>query len=105
MKLIEYSFPYNEINEIANNESYRKEVFRPIYHTHKWWAIRLGSIFRAITIGACLEKEDSSFVDTYYKRYNLTDKGILDPFMGSGTTIGEAQKLGCKTSLKNYYLS
>ena len=97
MKLIENSFPYNEINEIASNESYRKEVFRPIYHTHKWWAIRLGSIFRAITIGACLETDDSSFVETYYKRYNLTDKVILDPFMGSGTTIGEAQKLGCKT--------
>ena len=97
MKLIEYSFPYNEINEIASNESYRKEVFRPIYHTHKWWAIRLGSIFRAITIGACLDKDNSSFIDTYYKRYNLTDKVILDPFMGSGTTIGEAQKLGCKT--------
>ena len=77
MKLIEYSFPYNEINEIANNESYRKEVFRPIYHTHKWWAIRLGSIFRAITIGACLEKEDTSFVDTYYKRYNCNSKLIL----------------------------
>ena len=96
MKLIEYTFPYNEINEIANKESYRKEVFRPIYHTHKWWAIRLGSIFRAITIGACLEEEDTSFVETYYKKYNFKDKVILDPFMGSGTTIGEALKLGCK---------
>ena len=39
-------FPVWEVSEIAERESWRKEVNRPIYHIHKWWAQRLGSVFR-----------------------------------------------------------
>ena len=35
------SFPFEFVSELAEMESWRKEVYRPIYHIHKWWAKRL----------------------------------------------------------------
>lgn len=88
-------FPVCEVSEIAERESWRKEINRPIYHIHKWWAQRLGSVFRAILLYLMTDKENNVW-DLYYKNHNYNNKVILDPFMGSGTTIGEALKLGAK---------
>ncbi len=93
-RAIEDGFPFEEISEIAEVESWRKEVYRPIYHVHKWWAQRLGSVFRAAIIGAASSK-GSSVMDLFYERICLPGIVVYDPFMGSGTTIGEAHKLGC----------
>jgi putative DNA methylase len=92
---LECNFPLVEISQIAQQESWRKEINRPIYHIHKWWATRLGSVFRGITLGA-LSKPDTNIWADFYKTHNLTDKVVLDPFMGSGTTLGESIKLGAK---------
>ena len=92
---LEGDFPIVEVSEIAEQESWRKEINRPIYHIHKWWATRLGSVFRAITLGA-LSKPGTDIWGRFYERYDFTDKVVLDPFMGSGTTLGEAVKLGAK---------
>src|SRR5437879_5335058 len=35
------AFPFERLSAIAEHESWRKEVFRPVYHMHKWWAQRL----------------------------------------------------------------
>ena len=51
-KAIETNFPFEHLSEVAEIESWRKEVHRPIYHMHKWWARRLGSVFRAVILGA-----------------------------------------------------
>lgn len=92
---LEHDFPIVEISQIAEQESWRKEVNRPIYHIHKWWATRLGSVFRAITLAA-LSDSKTDIWKSFYKRHKLTGKVVLDPFMGSGTTLGEAMKLGAK---------
>ena len=92
---LEHDFPIVEVSQVAEQESWRKEINRPIYHIHKWWATRLGSVFRAITLAAL----SGPTVDTwkgFYERHRLTGKVVLDPFMGSGTTLGEAIKLGAK---------
>jgi adenine-specific DNA methylase len=95
LRAIEVSFPFEEISDIAEMESWRKEIYRPVYHIHKWWAQRLGSVFRAIVIGACAENhEDIS--NLFYKPIRFPGTVIYDPFMGSGTTVGEAYKLGCR---------
>lgn len=94
-RAIENDFPFEEIDPVADRESWRKEINRPIYHIHKWWANRLGSVFRAIVLGA-LEDESASVWDGYYKHHDFSDKVVLDPFMGSGTTLGEALKLGAR---------
>ncbi len=94
-KAIEDGFPIGFISRLAEHESWRKEVYRPIYYLHKWWARRLGSVFRAIILGSYLEKTEDveSF---FYRPARLSDVTVFDPFMGSGTTIGEAVKLGCR---------
>lgn len=90
---LEGSFPFEAVSDIAEIESWRKEVYRPVYHTHKWWAQRLGSVFRALLIGANKENGDS-VMEAFYSKSDLTDFTVFDPFMGSGTTVGEALKLG-----------
>lgn len=92
---LEKHFPILEVSQIAEHESWRKEINRPLYHIHKWWATRLGSVFRAIILSA-LSTPASNIWSSFYKLHNLRDKIVLDPFMGSGTTLGEAVKLGAK---------
>jgi len=92
---LESHFPLVEISQVAEQESWRKEINRPIYHIHKWWATRLGSVFRAITLGALSPPLTDVWAE-FYKMHDLAGKVVLDPFMGSGTTLGEAVKLGAK---------
>jgi len=92
---LEEDFPVVEISQVAEQESWRKEINRPIYHIHKWWATRLGSVFRGITLAA-LSKPGANIWAEFYRHHNFVGKVVLDPFMGSGTTLGEAVKLGAK---------
>jgi adenine-specific DNA methylase len=94
-RAIENSFPIEMISQLAKRESWRKELYRPTYYIHKWWARRLGSVFRAIILSCCLEK-GQKVDDLFYKPVKFPEFTIFDPFMGSGTTIGEAVKLGCR---------
>src|SRR5260221_5846762 len=87
------AFPFEFISQLAERESWRKEVYRPIYHVHKWWAKRLGSIFRGAILG-CVLPDEANLQDAFYRVQDLNGVSVLDPFMGSGTTIGEACKLG-----------
>lgn len=93
--LIEQGFPFEQISAVATQESWRKEINRPTSYIHKWWARRLGSVFRSLLIGAA-ESDIKLFFDDYYGRKLPQNKVILDPFMGSGTTVTEAVKLGEK---------
>ena len=47
MKYIERDFPIERLNEIAMKEGNAK---KPIYQLHKWWARRLGSVFRMLIL-------------------------------------------------------
>lgn len=94
-KSIEKDFPTGELWKVARRESWRKEIYRPIYHLHKWWATRLGSVFRAIVLGS-LQGSDANIWKGFYDRHSFSDRIVLDPFMGSGTTIGETLKLGAR---------
>lgn len=93
-RAIDDGFPFEAVSDIAEAESWRKEVFRPIYHVHKWWAQRLGSVFRAAIIAAAVPR-DAPVLGYFQQPIALAGLTVFDPFMGSGTTIGEAHKLGC----------
>ena len=88
------SFPFEFLSALAERESWRKEVNRPVYHLHKWWAKRLGSVFRGLILG-CLLPEQADLASAFYQQHDYPDITVFDPFMGSGTTVGEAHKLGC----------
>ena len=94
-KAILHKIPIGNFSRIAEIESWRKEVYRPVYYVHKWWAKRLGSAFRGILLSCCLP-ERADLTKEYYKLQNFNDTVIFDPFMGSGVTVGEAVKMGCR---------
>jgi len=91
LRTISHSRPSATIAEV---ESWRKEIYRPIYHVHKWWAHRLGSVFRAAILGTASPRR-ASVLDLFFEPAQLPGMVVFDPFMGSGTTVGEAHKLGC----------
>lgn len=91
--LIEDGFPFAPLSIVAEQESWRKEVNRPAAYIHKWWARRLGSIFRGLIIGG-FEHPNVDFFEKFYNSTSYQGKIVFDPFMGSGTTIHEAIKLG-----------
>lgn len=87
------NFPFEFLSALAKRESWRKEVHRPVYHVHKWWAKRLGSIFRGLALGCVLDENDE-LDQKFYQSHDFSKSVVFDPFLGSGTTIGEAHKLG-----------
>lgn len=93
--IIEKFLPLAQLNQLAELESYNKHLYRPATYIHKWWARRLGSVFRTILLAAFLE-EGEDLWNRYYQGANFKDKIVLDPFMGGGTTVVEALRLGCK---------
>lgn len=94
MKYIEKDFPIKGVNKIAKKATYYK---RPIYQIHKWWARRLGCVFRAIILSSFIDagSEESELWRKYYQSEEFEGKLVLDPFMGGGTTVVEALRLGC----------
>ena len=94
MRLIETDkFHFEFLSQLAKRESWRKEIHRPVYYLHKWWAKRLGSVFRGILLGGLLP-EETNLPDNFYSSLSFPNTNVFDPFMGSGVTIGEAHKLG-----------
>ncbi|MDI6725766.1 MAG: DUF1156 domain-containing protein, partial [Smithellaceae bacterium] len=94
-RAIEESFPIVEINRLAVPE---RNAFKPIYKMHKWFARRASCVFRAILLGA-MKPAGADIMAEFYKDHtdDPDTKGvrILDPFMGGGTTVVEALRLGC----------
>ena len=89
------TFPFESLSDIAEIESWRKEINRPVYHIHKWWAQRLGSVFRAIVTGT-FAPQGSDLLSLFYEPVRIPNAVVFDPFMGSGTTLGESLKLGTR---------
>ena len=84
------AFPARELAEFAVREGRRP---RPIYTAHKWFARRLGCVFRALLIGG-VSNPDEDFWSGYYGTADLRGLTVLDPFVGGGTSVVEASRLG-----------
>ena len=95
MRYIEKTLPIQHLNRVAMAEGNAK---KPVYRMHKWWARRLGSVFRMITLAtfAPYEEQEMLIWHRFCEGADLQGKIVLDPFMGGGTTIVEALRLGCR---------
>ena len=96
IRAIQESFPITDLNRLAERE---RHTFMPIYQMHKWFARRASSIFRAILLGAAKPVGTDIMAEFYRDHtYDPDTNGlvVLDPFMGGGTTVVEAMRLGCE---------
>ena len=102
--------PLNLMDKLAEKESYRRDVYRPMYSMHKWWARRPGCTFRTLGL-ACITDDTTEMDDilsqssagNYSGRYlqsqgdEFANTTVLDPFAGGGTTLLELNRLGAQT--------
>lgn len=68
----------------------------PIYQAHRWFARRFSSAFRAILTATKLDSGDD-FWQAYYRGVDFAGETVLDPFVGGGTSVVEAARLGATT--------
>lgn len=95
-RFIEKDFPIEWLNPIALREGNSKRL---VYRMHKWWARRLGSVFRAFIVSLLSGKDTAveTIRERFLDRWQATDAPIiLDPFMGGGTTLFESLRLGAR---------
>ncbi len=90
---LESTLPAAMLSAVGTKESWSKEVHRPATSTHKWWAKRLGTVFRGILTSAVTPEGDDA-ASAYGSAIDLAGAVVLDPFSGSGVTGVEVLKLG-----------
>ncbi len=83
---IEYAFPWRQLRDVSRRQGTRRPV---IYSIHRWWARRPPALFRSILSHLVDGKVTSG-------TQPLAGKTVLDPFMGGGTSLVEAQSLGAE---------
>src|SRR3972149_1714175 len=95
----------DNVSQLAQDETGKRQYYRPVYSLHKWWARRPGALFRSIILLATKSNKELflttangsiSKLSEYFKDHTLENSVILDPFMGGGTTLVEANRLGAK---------
>lgn len=65
----------------------------PIYGAHRWFARRQGTAMRALLV-ASKSRTAEEFWAGYEGAADLRGSSVLDPFMGGGTSLVEAARLG-----------
>ncbi len=99
--LLEVGLPVEDLYQLARREGNAK---KPIYEIHKWWARRLGHVFRLLIIAATtpapapasLRRAAQRLLERFYEPNSLNGLVVLDPFMGGGTSVVETLKTGAR---------
>ena len=98
LSLLETRFPALAISLVAAADRRAKD---PSYAAHRWWARRPPSLMRAILLAAAVG--DGTTDREFWAHYRsdaplLAGLRVHDPFMGGGTTLMEASRLGAAVS-------
>lgn len=88
---IERRFDVPLVSALALREKSIQQNYRPVIAVHKWFARRPGALFRALLLS---EFVDAELQHSYFRSNTLQGKRIADPFMGGGTPLIEANRLG-----------
>ena len=89
---IEQQFEVPMIASLALREKQIQQNYRPVIGVHKWFARRPGTLFRGLLLA---EFGKGRLEDSFYVSNDLSGVRIADPFMGGGTPLIEANRLGC----------
>ncbi len=90
---IEARFDVGFVARLTSEEKQIQQNYRPVIGVHKWFARRPGSLFRSLLLA---EFSDAPLRESYFAGHNLTHVTVGDPFMGGGTSLFEANRLGAK---------
>ena len=89
---IEKKFDIPFISDLALREKQIQQNYRPIIAIHKWFARRPGTLFRGLILS---EFSNKPLREAFYSSNDLKGIAIADPFMGGGTPLIEANRVGC----------
>ncbi|HME71863.1 MAG TPA: DNA methylase, partial [Myxococcota bacterium] len=89
---IEQNYSIGFVASLAHREKQIQQNYRPIIAVHKWFARRPGTLFRGLLLSEFCNRPVE---ETYYRANNFEGVTIADPFMGGGTPILEANRIGC----------
>ena len=89
---IEQDFDVSLIGRMALREKQIQQIYRPIIGVHKWFARRPGTLFRGLLLA---EFSGDGLEDAFYQPNDFPGLRIADPFMGGGTPLIEANRVGC----------
>ena len=89
---IEQHFDVSLIGQMALREKQIQQNYRPIIGVHKWFARRPGTLFRGLLLA---EFSGDGLEDSFYQPNDFPGLRIADPFMGGGTPLIEANRVGC----------
>lgn len=89
---IEKHFDVSLIAAMALKEKQIQQNYRPIIAVHKWFARRPGVLFRGLILA---EFANRSLVETFFCANDFSGRVVADPFMGGGTPLIEANRVGC----------
>jgi adenine-specific DNA methylase len=90
--MIEKHFDIAFIAELALREKQIQQNYRPVIAVHKWFARRPGTLFRGLLLS---EFSDRPLQEAFFNANDLSGRHVADPFMGGGTPILEANRVGC----------
>ena len=90
--MIEKDFDVPFVSAMALREKQIQQIYRPIIGVHKWFARRPGSLFRSLIIS---EFGTGPINESYFENQDFSGISIGDPFMGGGTPLLEANRMGC----------
>ena len=90
--MIEKNFDVPFVAELALREKQVQQNYRPIIAVHKWFARRPGTLFRSLLLA---EFGEGLLRDNFFEANDLSGIRVADPFMGGGTPLLEANRLGC----------
>src|SRR6266581_2752318 len=89
---IEQNYSIRFIASLALREKQIQQNYRPIIAVHKWFARRPFSLFRGLLLS---EFGSRPVEEAYYQSHNFQGVTVADPFMGGGTPLLEANRIGC----------